>query len=95
MNFADSSSSVETHVRPRQRRIDRRVEGRLSQRLVRRAPLGYGEHLKTLCREPEKRRPSRRHRRAGAGDRQPLSRREVSRACGTLLTRKPAVFGTL
>jgi alpha-D-glucose phosphate-specific phosphoglucomutase len=39
----------------------------------------HGEHLQTLCREHEKRRPSRRHCRAGAGDRQPLSRREVSR----------------
>ena len=79
-------------VRPRQRRFDRRVEGRLSQRLVRRAPLGYGEYLQTLCREPEKRRPSRRHRRAGAGDPQPLSRWEVSRACGTLFDQETCRF---
>src|SRR3984893_17324830 len=63
----------ETHARSRQRRFDRRVEGRLSQRLVRCAPLGHGEHLQALCREPEKRRPSRRHCRAGTGDRQPLT----------------------
>jgi hypothetical protein len=68
----------ETHARSRQRRFDRRVEGRLSQRLVRCAPLGHGEHLQALCREPEKRRPSRRHCRAGAGDRQPLTPGEVN-----------------
>ncbi len=38
------------------------LEGCLGQRLVCRAPFGHREHLQTLRRKPEKRRPSHRHR---------------------------------
>ena len=58
---------------------NRRIEGRLGERLVRRPPVRDREYLQTLRGKSQKRRTPHRHRESGPGDRSSFSRRELNR----------------
>ena len=66
------------YARTRQQCIDRWLESRFGEWLVRRPSVRDREYLQTLRGKPQKRRSPHRHSGSGSGDRQSFPRREVN-----------------